>query len=83
MKIEDLILNCGLFQGLGLIFDNIAVGLCHMAGHGNHTLKVYNSIDDLMARSSELEPTDEGNEETVNVSIKSIAHGNSVNSKCC
>lgn len=54
-----------------------------MSGHDNHNLKVYESIDDIMARSSELEPTDEGNEETVNISIKSIAHGNTVDSKCC
>lgn len=61
----------------------MANGLCRMSGHDNHNLKVYESIDDIMARSSELEPTDEGNEETVNISIKSIAHGNTVDSKCC
>lgn len=45
------------------------------------TLRVYD--DELMAKSSDLEPTDTAKEETVNVSISSVAHGNPVKSKCC
>lgn len=71
-------------KGIGIVFEDLANGLCRLAGHNNnHTLKVYEDIDDIMAKSSELEPTDVGNEETVNVSIKSIAHGSSVKSTCC
>lgn len=45
------------------------------------TLRVYD--DDMMAKSSDLEPTDTANEETVNTSISSVAHGNPVKSRCC
>jgi hypothetical protein len=51
----------------------------------DHNLKVYDTenIDNIMANSSELEATDTGKEETVNLSINSIAHGNMVKPKCC
>ncbi|XP_018568480.1 ras-related protein RHN1 [Anoplophora glabripennis] len=69
-------------QGIGLIFEKIALGLLRLSGQKtNHTLKVYD--DDIMATSSELEATDTANEETVNISIHSIAHGRTVKSKCC
>ncbi|KAG5872590.1 hypothetical protein JTB14_029708 [Gonioctena quinquepunctata] len=69
-------------QGVGLIFEKIAQELLRLSGQGSiQTLKVYD--DDIMAKSSELEATDTANEETVNLSINSIAHGNSVSSKCC
>ncbi|CAH1110386.1 unnamed protein product [Psylliodes chrysocephalus] len=68
-------------QGVGLIFQKLAQGLLRLQGLTS-TLKVYD--DDIMANSSELEATDTANEETVNVSIGSIAHGNTVNfGKCC
>jgi len=71
-------------QGVAMIFDSIARGLIRISGQGeNHTLKVYDDVEDLMTKSSELEATDTGVEETVNLSIKSIAHGKSVSSKCC
>ncbi|XP_019877568.1 ras-related protein Rab-31 [Aethina tumida] len=72
-------------QGVGVVFDNIAQGLLRMsADKSNHTLKVYDDdINDIMACSSELEPTDIGSEEQVSISIKSIAHGSTVGSKCC
>lgn len=46
-----------------------------------NTLRIYD--DDLMAKSSELEPTDTANEEAVNISIGNVAHGNPVKSRCC
>nr|XP_023025717.1 ras-related protein RABF2a-like [Leptinotarsa decemlineata] len=67
-------------QGVGLIFEKIAQELLKLSGQ-LQTLKVYD--DDIMAKSSDLEATDTANEETVNLSINSIAHGNSVSSKCC
>ncbi|RZC36778.1 ras-related protein RABF2b [Asbolus verrucosus] len=73
-------------QGVGLVFDDIARGLVRMSGsHNDHNLKVYDTenIDNIMANSSELEATDTGKEETVNLSISSIAHGNTVKPKCC
>ncbi|KAJ8955868.1 hypothetical protein NQ318_005416 [Aromia moschata] len=71
-----------LFQGVGVIFDKIAIGLLSLSGQNvAHTLKVYDN--EIMAPSSELEATDTANEETVNISIKSIAHGRSVGWKCC
>lgn len=71
-------------QGIAMIFESIANGLLRMTGQDvKHTLKVYSDVEDLMARSSELEATDTATEETVNLSINSIAHGNSVSSKCC
>lgn len=71
-------------QGVAMIFDSIAHGLIRMTGQDvGHTLKVYNDFNNLMARSSELEATDTAVEETVNLSINSIAHGKSVSSKCC
>lgn len=71
-------------QGIAMIFDNIAHGLLRLTGQGvKHALKVYNDVEDLMARSSQLEATDTAVEETVNLSINSIAHGNSVRSTCC
>lgn len=57
--------------------------MLRLTGERNdHTLKVYDD-ENMMAKSSELEPTDTANEETVNISINSIAHGRTVNSKCC
>lgn len=65
-----------------MIFENIALGLLRLSGQkASHTLKVYDN--DIMATSSELEATDTANEETVNISILSIAHGRTVKSKCC
>lgn len=70
------------FQGIALIFEKIAHGLLRLSGDTmSHTLKVYD--DDIMAKSSDLEATDTAKEETVNLSINSIAHGKSVKSKCC
>ncbi|EFA06553.2 uncharacterized protein LOC661602 [Tribolium castaneum] len=72
-------------QGVGLVFDDVARGLIRLLGNSSdHNLKVYDSenIDNIMANSSELEATDTGKEETVNLSINSIAHGNTVK-KCC
>lgn len=68
-----------------LVFNNLALELIKMCGEEVHNLKIYESenIDDLMARSSELDATDVGKEETVNLSISNIAHGSSVKSKCC
>lgn len=69
-------------QGVALVFDNIAQGLLRMSGENlTNTLRVYD--DELMAKSSELEATDTANEENVNISISSVAHGNPVNSRCC
>lgn len=53
--------------------------------HCPTNLKVYDNenINDIMAKSSDLEATDTGNEETVNLSIGNIAHGSSVTSNCC
>ncbi|CAH0552122.1 unnamed protein product [Brassicogethes aeneus] len=72
-------------QGVGVVFENIALGLLRMSvGKSNNTLKVYDDdINDIMAKSSELDATDVGNEEVVSISIKSIAHGDTVSSKCC
>ncbi|CAG9813758.1 unnamed protein product [Phaedon cochleariae] len=69
-------------QGTGLIFEKIAQELLKLSGEGSSsTLKVFDN--DFMAKSSELEATDIGTEENVNLSIGSIAHGNSVQSRCC
>ncbi|KAJ3648404.1 hypothetical protein Zmor_020209 [Zophobas morio] len=73
-------------QGVGVVFDDVARGLIRLFGNTtDHNLKVYDSenIDNIMASSSELEATDTGKEETVNLSIRSIAHGNTVKPKCC
>ncbi|KAJ8978818.1 hypothetical protein NQ317_018908 [Molorchus minor] len=68
--------------GVALIFEKVALGLLKLSGDDDSdTLKVYNN--EIMATSSELEPTDTANEETVNLSINSIAHGNSVGWNCC
>ncbi|XP_056636124.1 ras-related protein Rab-31-like isoform X2 [Diorhabda sublineata] len=66
--------------GIGMVFEKIAQGLLRLQGL-NSTLKVFE--DDMMAKSSELEPTDTAKEETVNISIKNIAHGDSVNRNGC
>lgn len=74
-----------IFKGVGLVFEDVARGLIRLLGNtSDHNLKVYDSenIDNIMANSSELEATDIGKEETVNLSINSIAHGNIVK-KCC
>ncbi|KAJ3637138.1 hypothetical protein MTP99_000621 [Tenebrio molitor] len=73
-------------QGVELVFDDVARGLIRIFGTNvDHNLKVYDTenIDNIMANSSELEATDTGKEETVNLSINSIAHGNMVKPKCC
>jgi Ras-related protein Rab-21 len=73
-------------QGVELVFDDVARGLIRIFGTNvDHNLKVYDTenIDSIMANSSELEATDTGKEETVNLSINSIAHGNMVKPKCC
>ncbi|KAJ8971047.1 hypothetical protein NQ314_000913 [Rhamnusium bicolor] len=69
-------------QGVGILFENLAIGLCRLSGENiKHTLKVFDV--DNMARSSELEATDTANEENVHIRLSSIAHGRSVNSNCC
>ncbi|CAG9859835.1 unnamed protein product [Phyllotreta striolata] len=81
-SIDATYLECSAMtdQGVALIFEKLAQGLMRLQGLSS-TLKIYE--DDIMASSSELEATDIANEETVNVSIGSIAHGNTVNGKCC
>uniref|UniRef100_A0A6P7F8L7 Ras-related protein RABF2b-like n=1 Tax=Diabrotica virgifera virgifera TaxID=50390 RepID=A0A6P7F8L7_DIAVI len=82
-SIDAIYLECSAKtdQGVGMIFERIAQGLLRLQGVAS-TLKVYE--DDMMARSSELEATDTANEETVNLSIGSIAHGDTVkHSSCC
>ncbi|VEN37376.1 unnamed protein product [Callosobruchus maculatus] len=71
-------------QGVGVIFEKLALELVKLSGEAvNHTLKVYNDSE-LMAKSTELPPTDTANEEIVNLSLNdSIAYGNPVPAGCC
>ncbi|XP_045483546.1 ras-related protein Rab-21-like [Harmonia axyridis] len=73
-------------QGIELVFEYVAMEL--VKANSKNTPKAnrsYNSddINNIMAFSSELEPTDTANEELVNISINHIAHGDSVSPICC
>ncbi|KAK9884065.1 hypothetical protein WA026_005002 [Henosepilachna vigintioctopunctata] len=74
-------------QGIEIVFKFVAMELLRMSTKNSSatSLKVYNTenVNGVMASSSELEATDIGNEEIVNMSINSIAHGHTVPSRCC
>ncbi|XP_044745471.1 ras-related protein Rab-31-like [Coccinella septempunctata] len=73
-------------QGVELVFDYVARELVKVCSKNSPTFLKRDHTDDInniMAFSSELEPTDTANEELVNISINHIAHGDTVSSKCC
>lgn len=49
----------------------------------NHTLKVYEDVEEHITNKPGEQATETGVVETVNLSIDSIAHGKSIRSKCC
>ncbi|XP_030760219.1 ras-related protein RABF2b [Sitophilus oryzae] len=70
-------------QGVGLIFESIARELIKVSGKIANDDSNFEDDDNMMAKSSELEATETAVEETVNLSINSIAHGRSVQNRCC